>query len=70
MRFLRSRPVRFVLAAILVAVIFSPAAVVGAVVWTVPPPAPLDDYQPTSSVPERMLPPADVIPGQIGRAHV
>jgi len=45
-----------------VVVIFSPAVVVGAVVWTVPPATPLDDYQAADTQPVRMLPPPDVIP--------
>ncbi len=47
------------------AVILSPAAVVGAVVWTVPPVTPLPDYQPTDTQPVRMVPPADVAPGSV-----
>jgi YVTN family beta-propeller protein len=48
-----------------VAVILSPAVVVGAVVWTTPPVAldDLPDIQATNSQPVRMLPPPDVIPG-------
>jgi len=67
---LRSRPVRFVLAAALVIVICSPAAVVGAVVWTTAPPVtdPLLDVQPAGSEPTRMLPPADVVPGPVSQA--
>jgi len=57
--------VRIILAAILVVVIFSPAAVVGAVVWTVPPVSPLPDYQAAESQPVRMVPPADVAPGAV-----
>ena len=56
---------RIILAAILVVVIFSPAAVVGAVVWTVPPVSPLPDYQAAESQPVRMVPPADVAPGAV-----
>lgn len=46
------------------AVIFSPAAAVGAVVWTVAPPQ-VDGYQASDSQPLRMLPPADVVPGSL-----
>jgi YVTN family beta-propeller protein len=53
----------------LVAVIFSPAVVVGAVVWTVPPQNPADDYQPVSSEPLRALPPPDVMPGGVAQGY-
>ena len=45
--------------------IVSPAAVVGAVVLTVPPVATVPDYQVADSQPVRMLPPADVAPGAV-----
>ena len=58
---------RVVLAAILVAVIFSPAAAVGAVVWNTAPTSadPLNDYVPADSAGARMQPPADVVPGSV-----
>ena len=62
---MRSRVVRIALAAIFAAVILSPAAVVGAVVWTVPPAPTVDDYQPSNAQPARMLPPTDVLPGPL-----
>src|SRR6266849_2366202 len=63
--FMRSRPVRIVVAVLFAIVIVSPAAVVFAVVWTTPsgpPPGP----EPQAVVqPERMLPAADVQPGSL-----
>jgi YVTN family beta-propeller protein len=64
-RIVRSRPVRILFAAVFVAVILSPAAVVAAVVWNAP-----DVATPTASTlvdsqPVRMLPPPDVAPGSL-----
>ncbi len=64
---MRSRPVRIGFAAIFVAVILGPAAVVAAVVWTAPPlsaPVPATS-QVADDQPVRMLPPPDVATGPL-----
>ena len=66
---LRSRASRVFFAGVLVITILSPAAVVGAVVWTAPPPsAPAAATQPEDAAPARLLPPADVQATQLPAA--
>ncbi|HKV89516.1 MAG TPA: beta-propeller fold lactonase family protein [Candidatus Dormibacteraeota bacterium] len=57
---LRSRPVRIVMAALLVITIISPAAVVAAVVWTAPPVTTGVATAAQDNSSARLLPPADV----------
>ncbi len=57
----RSRPARIVFAAILVIAIISPAAVVAAVVWSVPPVS-LGGANPEDTAPARLLPAPDIQP--------
>ena len=61
--FLRSRPVRILFAALFVLAIISPAGVVFAVVWTAPPPTPVqtEPVAQTADLP-RVLPAPDVQP--------
>lgn len=56
------------MAALLVIVILSPAAVVGAVVWTSPPAGTLSATTPLDTAPARLLPPADVQQTQLPAA--